>query len=133
MYCSEAAFNARFNSKETSELLPEDGDRTYPVAASDADSLIDSYLGGRYTVPFVTAPKLIVGIAGDIARYKLYDEAPPKEVAARYKDALKLLEQLRDGDIALPGSTLTEAAGVQVSAPDLTMTECVKRDFIGCL
>lgn len=134
MYCKQSAFEGRFTSEEVAALLPEDGDRDYKTAAADADALIDSYLAAKYATPLNPVPPLIVHIAADIARYKLYDDAPPKEVDKRYKDAIKLLEQLRDGDISIPGATTADlAGGVAVSAPDPVMTECVQNDYMGCL
>lgn len=134
MYCKQSAFEGRFSSKELADLLPEDDGREYKAAAADADALIDSYLAARYTTPLNPVPPLILGIAADILRYKLYDEAPPKEVNARYKDAIKLLEQLRDGDITIPGATTaSDAGGVQVSAEDIVMTQCVQKNYMGCL
>ena len=37
-------------------------------ALSDADAEIDSYLGVRYTLPLVSIPVLLVGVAANIAR-----------------------------------------------------------------
>ena len=135
MYCNEAAFEARFGSKELAELLPEEGDdgREYRAVASDADSLIDSYLAARYAVPLSTAPSLIKSIAADITRYELYDDAPPKEVEARRKLALNLLEQIRDGEIVLPGVTPITDSGIAVSARAIVFTEEKLEEFGGCL
>lgn len=140
MYCDESAFAQRFGEKELAELLPEDeGDdgRVYAAAASDADSLIDSYLAGRYAVPLAVVPALIVGLAADLTRHELYDDAPPKEVEARYQRAIELLEQIRDGELDLPGvETLAEADGtgsVAVSARAIAFTEKAADQFMGGL
>jgi phage gp36-like protein len=137
VYCSEQAFEARFGSKEWGELLPEgegDDGRSYSAVAADADSLIDSYLAGRYVVPLSPIPKLIIGIAADLIRYRLYDDAPPKEVAARRTNAIKLLEQLRDGEMVLTGVTpVSESGGIAVSARDAVMTEDLMEQYSGCL
>jgi phage gp36-like protein len=139
VYCDESAFEQRFGEKELAELLPDDeGDdgRAYAAAASDADSLIDSYLAARYAVPLSTVPPLILGIAADLTRHELYDDAPPKEVEARYERAIELLEQIRDGELLLPGvETLESAAGgaVAVSARAIAFDECTAHKFMGGL
>lgn len=134
MYCNEAAFEARFGSKELSELVSESDGREYSAVAADADAIVDGYLAARYTVPITTAPALIRGIAADLTRYELYDDAPPKEVTERRKLAIGLLEQLRDGEITLPGATpASDSAGVAVSAPDISFDDCDRKEFMGCL
>lgn len=135
MYCTQSAFAARFGSDEFEQLLPEDGDRTYAVAASDADGIVDGYLAARYAVPLSSVPSIIVGIAADLTRHRLYDEAPPKEVEARRKLALELLEQLRDGKLLLPGLTVASASSqsVAVSSRTAVFTEDVGDSFVGCL
>lgn len=139
MYCNEAAFEARFGSKELAELLPDEGagedGRSFSAVAADADSLIDTYLAGRYAVPLSPIPSVIRGIAADITRYELYDDSPPTEVAERYKDAIAKLEQIRDGELSLPGSTpaVSTNGGVTVSARDQVFTEDLLDQFGGCL
>lgn len=134
MYCSEAQFSARFGGGELDELIPADSDRSYSAAASDADSLIDSYLAARYAVPLTTVPPLIVGIAADLTRHKLFDKAAPKEVEERAKAAEELLKQLRDGLLTLPSlAGIVGTSPVRVSAADQVFTEDVGSRFVGCL
>lgn len=75
------------------------------MAISTASSLIDGYLRGRYTLPLATVPELIRTIAIDIVIYRLYERRlelnMPEAMSDRYKNAVKLLEQIQKGLIKL--------------------------------
>ena len=74
-------------------------------AITTADSVIDGYLRGRYTLPLLTVPELIKTIAIDITVYKLYerrlDLEMPEAMSNRYRNAVKLLDQIQKGLIKL--------------------------------
>lgn len=74
-------------------------------AISVADSVIDGYLRGRYTLPLSTVPELIKTIAIDITVYKLYERRleleMPEAMSNRYKNAIKLLDQIQKGLVKL--------------------------------
>jgi phage gp36-like protein len=74
-------------------------------AISVADSIIDGYLRGRYTLPLSTVPELIKTIAIDITVYKLYERGleleMPEAMSNRYKNAIKLLDQIQKGLVKL--------------------------------
>lgn len=74
-------------------------------AIAIADSIIDGYLRGRYTLPLSAVPEIIKTIAIDIAVYKLYERRleleMPETMSARYKNAVKILEQIQKGLIKL--------------------------------
>jgi phage gp36-like protein len=128
-YCSETAFKERFGAEELANLLATDTDRTYAAAAADADAIVDGYVGSRYTLPLVTVPAFVVGIAADLTRYELYEEAPTKEVIERRKMALDMLRDIRDGNLVLPGADTSAAApAVAVKANDTVFTE----ERLGC-
>lgn len=80
-------------------------------AIAYADELIDGYLRGRYTLPLTSTPNLIKKLSIDIAVYHIYSRrfevAMPEGMESRYKNALKLLEQIQKGAITL-GSEATE-------------------------
>lgn len=50
-------------------------------AITTADSVIDGYLRGRYSLPLSTVPELIKTIAIDIAVYKLYERRNELEMS----------------------------------------------------
>src|SRR3990167_4705560 len=73
-------------------------------AIAQADAEIDSYCGGRYTVPFTTVPDICRKISVDIAIYNLYSrrvEEIPETRAERYKNAMRQLEGIASGKITI--------------------------------
>lgn len=73
-------------------------------AIASADAEIDSYCGGRYAVPFTTAPDIIKKISVDIAIYNLYSrrvEVIPETRAERYRNAIRQLEGIAKGLISI--------------------------------
>lgn len=134
MYCTEAEFRARFGEQELEKLLDTDTGQLYEAAANDADAIVHAYIGGRYATPMASAPALIIGIAADLTRYELYDEAPPKEVAERRKHAIALLEQIRDGQLHLTGAAANlDSPTVAVSAAPQVFTEATMAGYMGIL
>lgn len=118
----------RFGQQELIELT----DRADPPAGaidatvidkalSDADNLVDSYVGKRYDLPLVTTPPVLVRTAADIARYYLYDDDRPDAVKDAYDDALKLLRDIAAGKAALPDvageAPKASTDGVAVAGP----------------
>jgi phage gp36-like protein len=75
-------------------------------AITDADAIIDSFLGGRYRVPLIEpVPVIIRRIAVDLAVYLLYRrrfelEMPPA-MRQRYEDAIAELKRLEAGHMIL--------------------------------
>lgn len=101
-------------------LTINDGDRSEYDADQQADAdealdriqteidntrqLIDGYLGQRYALPLDPVPSILRAWAKDIVRYRLHKDLQHDEKSAvyrRYKDAIKLLEQVRDGVLSL--------------------------------
>lgn len=70
-------------------------------AIADAGNEIDSYLGGRYTLPLSTVPPVLNRVCAEIARYRLYTFEAPAEVANRYKANTQWLTQVANGVIQL--------------------------------
>ena len=70
-----------------------------------ADTLIDGYLRGRYTLPLQTLPEIVKVIAIDLAIYRLYSRRfhtdMPESIKDKYKNSIKLLEQIQKGIISL--------------------------------
>lgn len=70
-------------------------------ALADADAMIDGYLQARYALPLGLVPPLLTDLAGAIALYKLYRNAPPEKVRLDYEDARRSLEAISKGTIRL--------------------------------
>ena len=71
-----------------------------------ACELADGYLMGRYTLPLDPAPSMLRHLCTDIARHWLHRRRIntadfPKPLEAAYSNAIKILEQIRDGKIQL--------------------------------
>ena len=76
------------------------------AALIDAQSVIDSYLAGRYTVPLAQpVPALIVTTTYDLALARLYRDELPQGIADRQSAAFRLLADLRSGAALLPSHT----------------------------
>jgi len=68
-----------------------------------ASDEIDGYIGGRYALPLSSSPRLLSRVCCDIARYRLLgaDAQETEPARNRYRDAIRLLEQVRDGKMTL--------------------------------
>ena len=75
-------------------------------ALVDSAALIDSYIGRRYPLPLPAVPQILVPYALDIARYRLDRIRNREDVRARYEDAIKWLEGVRDGKNTLGVDTI---------------------------
>ncbi|QOX79797.1 DUF1320 domain-containing protein [Trichlorobacter lovleyi] len=88
-------------------------------AIAAADTLINGYIGERYSIPFTGVPELIKTIALDLAVYRLYlrrkKGEPPEAVKAAHDNALKLLRDVQSGKLSL-GVTAAGATVPQTSA-----------------
>ena len=133
MYATQQDLIDRFGQEELVELT----DRADPPAGvidatvvtralTDADALIDGYVGARYDLPLSSTPALLVDLAADIARYKLYKDDPTEAVESRNKAALATLRDISTGkaklDIAGAEPATSGAGAPEVSAPDRLFT-----------
>ena len=90
------------------------------IAQADAD--IDSYLGAKYNVPLSPAPAVVRKLSVDIAVYNLYSrrlEKVPETRSERYKNAVRMLEGIAKGTIAIGAATVPTAAG-DAGGPEAT-------------
>lgn len=119
----------RFGEAELIDLTNpggEDIDATrVSNALADADADIDGHLVGRYELPLTTVPPMLERLACDLARYFLYDEGAPEQISARYKQAMKTLENLATAKIRLPDTTGAE----ETQADEVVFNEGPDRVF----
>lgn len=70
-----------------------------------AETLIDGYLRGRYTLPLQSLPEIVKVIAIDLSIYRLYSRRfhtdMPDSINDKYKNSIKLLEQIQKGIVSL--------------------------------
>ena len=108
MYATREDMVSAFGAKECISLT----DREYVGAIDDdvlngaltqASAEIDSYLCGRYPVPWTDEPRVLVGRCCDITRYLLCGAGTQmtEEIRLRYEDAIRYLERVADGRITL--------------------------------
>ena len=130
-YTTKAEMIARYGETEITELTDRMGAGVVDVsvlnkALTDADALIDGYLAARYTLPLATTPTMLVGLASDIARFKLWDDSAPEEVRKRYEDALAQLKLLSQGGVVLPpdaqGDKPAQASGMDYYSQERVFT-----------
>lgn len=122
MYISRDDVTLGLAKSELVQLTNDDPFATEPDEAVLAHSieyaceLADGYLMGRYTLPLDPAPSMLRHLCTDIARHWLHRRRInaadfPKPLEAAYSNAIKILEQIRDGKIQL---------GIRAEADDAT-------------
>lgn len=110
-YATQADLTERFGADELKQLTdPENGavinTALVNAALVDADALVDAHLQGRYTLPLaVPYPRLVVNMACDLARARLFGDRITDPVRARHSDTLTQLGRIADGRMALTVAT----------------------------
>lgn len=103
-------------------------------ALVDTDSVIDSYLGTRYVLPLSTVPPMVVDLALQIAIYKLHVNDPDPKISKDYDVALKMLDKISTGAIAIPAEGIapqsSNAQGVRATDRERPFTEASMKGFI---
>lgn len=100
---------SRFGEEQMVQLTDRSGSGVIDAtvmdrAIGDACAVVDGYLAGRYPVPLVPAPAILVGYACDLARYNLFPDANLDDVNTvriRQRDAIKFLELVGQGKLSL--------------------------------
>ncbi|MGB0218347.1 MAG: gp436 family protein [Sinimarinibacterium flocculans] len=105
-YASQDDLVARFSEQELIQLTDRDNEGAIDTdvvdrALADADELINSYLSQRYPLPLPSTPAVLTSRASDIARFRLYDDAPTEEVRKRYEEAIAWLRDVVAGKAGL--------------------------------
>jgi phage gp36-like protein len=88
---------------------------------SDTTAEIDAALASRYDLPLTTVPTLLVGIACDLARWRLWIDSAPQRVTDAAVNARKLLAALASGAMSLGLPAVSEpvtAMRPKYAAPD---------------
>lgn len=91
------------DDEATGELQQETAEK----AIEDAGNEVDAWCRSRYPTPFQSVPGIINKITVDIALYNLFsrkgfdEESADKSIVYRYKNAVKLLENIAKGLVTL--------------------------------
>lgn len=75
------------------------------AAIAAAGDMIDGFVGKRHPLPLPTVPEILRRVAVDLSLYYLFsrvrDLSDTDSILRRKKDAEKLLERIRDGEVSL--------------------------------
>lgn len=119
-YATLADIQLRFTEAELRQSTDAYGqavdESRLQVVLDDAAAEIDSFLSSRYRLPLqdaegtpIAAPRTLVRCACDIAIYRLQALRPAddiKDTRRRYDDVLRLLGQIKSGEVELAGAAL---------------------------
>lgn len=138
-YASTNDFAERFGAVELVQLTDRDHDGVtdpgvFDQAASDTDAEIDSYLAVRYALPLSgTTPPVLVRVACDIVRYRLWDDGASEEVAKRYAAAIKFLQALASGAVTIgidpPPTNNAHADNASAAGPGRVFSQDLLSDY----
>ena len=140
-YSSETDItNLELTEAELIQLTDDAGtgeieDAKVVAAISKADSEIDDYCRGIYSVPFDPVPNLIKFLSATIAAYWLYrrrDDVSPS-MLDKYTKALSKLKAISNGVYKIEGvSEKTESSGIVSTTEGVAQTFTrTKRDSAG--
>jgi phage gp36-like protein len=105
-YAVRSDLETRFGAEEIRQLSDrfETGggaESVITAALNDANVEIDGYLAGGYTLPLASTPPLLIRVASDIARYRLWKDQASEQVRRGYDDAVDILKRIATGTIKL--------------------------------
>lgn len=119
-YIDQVEYLRRFGEPETIRVTDTtrsgtiDSDRL-EEAFADQSAFADSYLGGRYILPIVPAPELLIRIVADLAREALHSTRPTEAITANADRARTLLRDLSAGRASIPAPANGPAPATTVS------------------
>lgn len=121
-YTTLENLETRYGAREIVDLADRDRDGVadagvVDAAIAQADQIIDSYLGSRFTVPLLKVPGLVGVCADAIARYQLAPEQVTEKIKEDYTRALKWLGEIRDGKMDVGIATDDSAPEVEGGGP----------------
>lgn len=90
-------------------------------ALESASAEIDGYVGAQYKLPLASTPRILNGLACDIARYRLYTAQVTDSVRRRFEDAIKTLTNISRGVIALPIDAAVDGGPAEPAGRDDVM------------
>ena len=127
-YCTEQHLINRYGRDELVQLTDrngtgEIGTDTVAEAIALADSRIDGHCRGRFALPLSPVDEIIIGIACDLTRYRLYKDKAPEEITKRHDQAIADLKSISKGTIKL------SAEALETNPTDVPYVESYDRVF----
>lgn len=137
-YVTVAAMIAKFGEQEIINLTSGSGFSTainevkLQAVLDAANSEIDGYLIGRYTLPLQVIPAFLVSIGCDIAHFhgSVGETVETNRTKSRYEIAIKNLINISKGLVSLGGAPAGESAPQSTSANNV-MWSVGRNDFKG--
>ena len=135
-YASKQNLIDRYGSDELLQLTDRANtgsidDTVITRALADADAEINGYIATRYTLPLSPVPPELERLACDIARYRLYDRSVTKLVEQRYKDAIRVLQDVSAGKAGLGVGTTNQEPTTHDAAQISSTTPVFRRSEAG--
>ena len=139
-YATLSDLTMQFGETEVNAIADRNRDGVADVmvvegALQRASDVMDSYLAARYPLPLLVVPQLLVSICCNIARYELLGADATETEAARnrHKDALRMLEQIRNGrldiGVSVSGQPAIEAPTVKIVSGGSVFNRVNLRDY----
>ena len=122
MYCTSQDIEKQITTPTLIQLTSDNSqDAVDEIVTFEAilysSTLIDGYLRGKYSLPLDTQFPLLRIIAIDLSIYRLYSRRlqadMPDSILEQYKEAIKTLEKIQKGTIALEVQTETSTNQIQ--------------------
>jgi len=112
MYCEAADIAGHVPNARLVELTDDAEPRTGEInaeiidkAIAESTAIIDTLIGGRYSLPLASIPPVLKKISIDLTIYNLYarhaDSEEFKGACKRHDNAMKLLQMIADGTVTL--------------------------------
>ena len=95
----EGRSDEEINLQDMSDLVVQ----RFNQAADEAQAEIDTYLRGRYSLPFASVPTIIIAISDELTKYNCYKRRGeiPESMDTVYKANIKMLEKIEAGKMDL--------------------------------
>lgn len=137
-YVTAEAMIAKFGEQEIIDLTADRGlvqtinFEKLQMALDAANSEIDGYLIGRYTLPLKVIPSFLVSLGCDIAHFhgSVGETVETNRTKTRYEIAIKNLVNISKGLISLGGAPAGEPAP-QATSSNNVMWSVGRNDFRG--
>lgn len=138
-YVTLNAMLEKFGEKELIELTDNEQPYQHQInqgklqaAMNAANSEIDGYLAGRYSLPLVNAPAFLTSLGCDMAHFhaSVGDTQETERTKTRYGIAVKNLTNISKGLISLGGAPAGESVPSKTSANNVQW-DVGRRDFGG--
>jgi len=128
MYCTLDDIKTHMPSERIVELSDDKnpgpdgtiGRKIVEGAIKESAVLINSMIGGRYSLPLPNTPPILKNICIDLSVYNLYERRTALDdnpgLRKRYDNAMKLLNKIADGEILLGVPVSAESPGFFVGS-----------------